>query len=190
LVADSAEFLDDLRLELTDKNGKSIAIKIPADDIRDFLAKKGKLKLKIHTPLYLDDSRVNGVDCTDDALSMPFTSRNPDDDARNGLWDIEIDVDSGTIIGWPQGTTADVHYKVCDEGTYTLVKDDGSTQEYQDYVPDFLAIGDYGYGDYIIFSVDESGKILPIKINPEPEGLLEWSKQAVIDFFNKQEVEE
>jgi len=36
-------------------------------------------------------------------------------------WKPLIDVSNGQIVNWRKGTTADVHYKVCDDGVYCLL---------------------------------------------------------------------
>lgn len=103
---------------------------------------------------YWEDAEVNGVEDTDGSL-MPFR--------RGDLWCPTIRLSDGAIMGWPEGTTALVHYKVCDQGDYWLLDhDQNRIAKYQgDYVPDkFLCHGDEGYGDYIIFNVAEDGKII------------------------------
>ncbi len=100
---------------------------------------------------YWEDATVNGVSDDDGAL-IPFRS--------GDAWCPRIDIDAGTIEDWPAGTTADVHYKVCDAGVYTILADDGATLARKDgYVPSILSPGGDGYGDYIIMSIDEAGKI-------------------------------
>lgn len=112
---------------------------------------------------YWNDSEVNGEDdldmyeCPDEKPKMPFAEQD-----KNGEWRWRplIDVDNGTIVGWPKGTTASVHYKVCDEGIYTLLdKNQKIVERVESYVPDCLAPLDSGWGDYIIMSIDEDGKI-------------------------------
>ena len=102
---------------------------------------------------YWEDADVNGVEDTDGSL-IPF---------REGdSWKPSINLDQGKIIGWPQGTTANIHYKVCDDGDYWLADADGTKRMKWrgDYVPnDFLCVGESGYGDYIIMTILEDGKI-------------------------------
>ena len=101
---------------------------------------------------YWEDATVNGVEDTDGQL-IP---------CRDGdLWNPEIDFQTGHINGWPEGTTADIHYKVCDGGQYWLIDKIGRRVKYtSDYVPNGVCcMGDNGYGDYIILSVDDHGKI-------------------------------
>lgn len=102
---------------------------------------------------YWEDSVVNG-DADESGSLMPF---------RDGLlWCPVIRLSDGLVIDWPQGTTAEVHYKVCDQGEYWL--QNSARQRIAKwggyYVPnDFLCHGDEGYGDYIIFNVDSEGFI-------------------------------
>ena len=77
---------------------------------------------------------------------------------------------------WPQGTVAEIHYKVCDQGEYWLADSTGVKVAKRKgyYVPDdLLCVGDRGYGDYIIFNVGADGMIAgwtPPKIDPS-----EWT---------------
>jgi hypothetical protein len=78
-------------------------------------------------------------------------------------WSPIIDLDSGKIVNWDEGTVADIHYKVCDEGEYWLADaNKNKILKYAgDYVPDsLLCIGDRGYGDYIIMKINEKGLII------------------------------
>jgi hypothetical protein len=107
---------------------------------------------------YWEDATVNGEEDTDGSL-IPF---------RNGnYWCPIIDITSGTIVNWPKETTADIHYKVCDDGEYWLANADGTrTHKWiGNYVPDkFLCPISSGYGDYIKLKVSEYGKIAGWKL--------------------------
>ena len=99
---------------------------------------------------YWEDAEVNGVEDTDGTL-MP---------CRDGeLWCPQINVDTGVIVNWEQGKTAKVHFKVCDSGSYSLQNEYGNNilMIEDDYVPNKLIPGEYG--DYIIMTIDENGKI-------------------------------
>ena len=75
-------------------------------------------------------------------------------------WRPMIDIKEGVIINWRKGTTAHAFYKVCDDGTYSLLDADKKVlYEVDSYVPDCLAIEDEGFGDYIDMVIDEDGKI-------------------------------
>ena len=102
---------------------------------------------------YWEDATINGIE-DDNGTLIPF--REVDS------WKPSIDLHRGKVIGWPEGTTADIHYKVCDDGDYWLADADGTKRMKWrgDYVPDsLLCVGDRGYGDYIIFTVMEDGSI-------------------------------
>lgn len=100
---------------------------------------------------YWEDAKVNGVPDEDGTL-IPFRS--------GDAWCPLIDIDTGTVIDWPAGTTADLHYKVCDEGIYTLIGDDGAEiTSKEGYVPAIMSPGGRGYGDYIIMTIGADGKI-------------------------------
>jgi hypothetical protein len=100
---------------------------------------------------YWEDTEVNGIEDETGEL-IP---------CRNGeYWEPIIDVDTGIIINWPKGIKANVHYKCCDDGTYTLLDSDKSQIIAKEgYVPDCLCPEEAGYGDYIIMSIDENGHI-------------------------------
>lgn len=102
---------------------------------------------------YWEDSTVNGVEDADGEL-IPF---------RYGKrWKPCIRLADGYVMDWPAGTTADVHYKVCDDGLYRLCDANLAplTEWLDNYVPDrFLCHGGTGYGDYIIFKVGGDGFI-------------------------------
>jgi len=102
---------------------------------------------------YWEDAIINGQEDNDGDL-IP---------CRNGdSWEPLIDLLTGQIVGWPQGTLADIHYKVCDAGEYWLSNAEGRLL-YKwggHYVPsDLLAWERDGYGDYIILTVNKSGII-------------------------------
>lgn len=102
---------------------------------------------------YWEDAAVNG---TDDAAGTLMPMRKGD------TWAPVIRLADGAVIDWPQGTAADVHYKVCDAGEYWLLDDERRrvAKWAGFYVPnDFLCHGDEGYGDYIIFKIGPDGMI-------------------------------
>lgn len=101
---------------------------------------------------YWEDATVNGVE-DEDGSRIP---------GRDGdLWRVKIELATGRVVDWPAGTTADIHYKVCDAGEYWLLDADGNkTAHREGYVPGtFLCHGDNGYGDYIILKIDGDGQI-------------------------------
>lgn len=98
-------------------------------------------------PRYWEDATINGVEDTDGDL-VPF---------RTGdALIFTIDLETGTVINWPEGTTANMYYKVCDAGVYSLIDEaHGVVCQKDGYVP--AMIGEYG--DYIKLEIDEDGKI-------------------------------
>lgn len=79
--------------------------------------------------------------------------------------EIIIDLENGKVLNWPKGFCLNTHYKVCDDGEYVFLDKNMNevvniTEEYdQYYVPDFLAIEDSGYGDYVCINIDGDGNI-------------------------------
>ena len=104
-------------------------------------------------PRYWEDATVNGVTDTEDGQLIPFKD--------GDVWKLHIALSDGRVLGWPVGTTAEVHYKVCDDGQYWLEDADGNCAKWTgDYVPDdLLAIEESGYGDYIIMKISAEGMI-------------------------------
>jgi hypothetical protein len=100
---------------------------------------------------YYEDATINGVEDTEGDLT-------PCKEGEN--WCPIIEIETGIIKNWEQGKTADVHFKVCDDGNYYLLdKNEEVVLEKDGYVPDCLAINSNGYGDYIIMKIDENGII-------------------------------
>lgn len=83
-------------------------------------------------------------------------------------WQPLIDVSTGKILNWNQGTIADVHYKICDDGVYSLLdKDKKEIIKVESYVPKLLDPYRDGYGDYIIFEIDSEGHIIDWEFNQD-----------------------
>ena len=118
------------------------------------IEKEVELKtLNIHAGVrYWEDSDVNGLE---DAEGELIPCRVGD------LWQPIIDIDSGIITNWKQGTTAKLHYKVCDQCGWELLDEKGNVvlSEEDGYVPKTICPSDSGYGDYIIMNIDGNGKI-------------------------------
>jgi len=75
-------------------------------------------------------------------------------------WKPLINLETGQIVNWTKGIKADIHYKVCDDGLYTLVdKDKQKIKEIEGYVPNIMCPKGTGYGDYIIMDINEDGFI-------------------------------
>ena len=102
---------------------------------------------------YWEDSTVNGVEDTEDGDLIPCK--------EGGLWKPLIDMKTGIIENWEQGKRASVHYKVCDEGVYSLLEEftNELAVKVDGYVPSIMSPGGSGFGDYIIMDINEDGLI-------------------------------
>jgi hypothetical protein len=109
---------------------------------------------------YWEDAEVNG-EADNEGDFIPCK--------RGEMWCPVIDLDRGKIINWEQGKSADIHYKVCDAGTYELYDEMGKlfVKRENCYVPRILCPKQNGYGDYIIMKVDENGFIANFKADIE-----------------------
>ena len=120
---------------------------------------KSATTLKVSASVrYWEDAFVNGQEDLEGAL-VPCRDGN--------CWCPLIDIRTGKILNWESGKTADVHYKVCDEGSYHLLNAQGNViaEIIEDYVPDILCPKEEGYGDYIIMDIDENGVVQDWKID-------------------------
>lgn len=110
---------------------------------------------------YWEDATVNGVEDENGDL-IPCKV--------GDTWKPIIDLETGLITNWEKGKEANIHYKVCDAGEYWLQDEKGEkiVKATGYYVPEFLAIDDSGYGDYIIMKVDKEGKINNWLFDSEP----------------------
>ena len=86
---------------------------------------------------------------------------------QGDTWTAEVEVDTGKVVGWPQGKSGALHMKVCDEGTYTLL--DGKGQAIakieQNYAPNKAVPG--CYGDYVELDINEHGVVTNWYKNPD-----------------------
>ena len=123
-------------------------MKVQAQITQDFEVVAIRISAQVR---YWEDGRVGGSDDVDGTL-IPL---------RNGdCWEPSIDLDTGRIRNWPSGVKADVHYKVCDAGVYTLLDAAGKALATRDgYVPELLSPGCSGCGDYIIMDIGPDGVI-------------------------------
>lgn len=102
---------------------------------------------------YWEDAIVNGEQEPERETKIPFR--------RGDLWCPKIEIDTGIIIGWPKGTTAEIHYKVCDQFSCDVFDDEDNVvlKLQEDYVPRFMCPSENGYGDYIKMTINAEGKI-------------------------------
>lgn len=78
-----------------------------------------------------------------------------------------IELATGRIVNWRKGTTADIHYKVCDDGLYQLLSEDCKTvvAEVAGYVIDMMCPEGEGFGDYVMMKVDDNGMIAKWRVS-------------------------
>ena len=108
---------------------------------------------------YWEDATVNG-ERDDDGSRIPCRTPAYDRKKRRDVWCPTIELDTGKILNWPEGTTAAIHYKVCDDGDYALLDADfGMVRSIDGYVPDIMCPGGPGYGDYVIMHIGADGVI-------------------------------
>lgn len=124
---------------------------------------------------YWEDGTVNGVEDGDGTPNMPCAVKGE----KGYRWMPIIDIETGQIRNWREGTTAEIHYKVCDEFECRIFDEKGGVRclikDYEGYVPKFMCPKDRGYGDYIIMDVNEYGYIQ------------DWDKEEVLKFIENQE---
>ena len=124
---------------------------------------------------YWEEGTVNGVEDGDDTPNMPCAVKGD----KGYRWMPIIDIETGQIRNWREGTTAEIHYKVCDEFECRIIDEKGGRRclikDYEGYVPEFMCPKESGYGDYIIMDIDENGYIQ------------DWDKEAVLEFIENEE---
>ncbi|MDR2139564.1 MAG: hypothetical protein LBP50_08455 [Tannerella sp.] len=118
--------------------------------------------LKIDIPVRYEEDMLNDfplrVKAEDLDTSMCERWQHYNDYDR---WQASIDLDSWTIIDWPEGKTGEFYMKVCDEGFYTLLDGSGAVvlSIEEDYAPNGLIPPNDGFGDYVWLKIDGTGKI-------------------------------
>jgi hypothetical protein len=111
---------------------------------------------------YYEDATVCGVQDNEHNPKIPCYCK------EQNSWRPLINLHSGQIQNWVKGAYADVHYKVCDAGTYKLLDENYNLIKAIDgYVPQILCPSENGYGDYVIMHIDENGFIKNFKVQLE-----------------------
>lgn len=108
-----------------------------------------------------NDHNVNYISDDEENPKMPFMEvENDKYGHKKFYWTPIIDLENGVIIDWPKGVKVHVFYKVCDDFRCNISdENDNEVLHYEGYVPDFMAIEEEGYGDYIDMIIDENGCI-------------------------------
>lgn len=113
---------------------------------------------------YWEDATINGVDDINGNLTP----------CRKGdMWSPHIDIEKGKILNWTEGVEAEIHFKVCDQCSFTITDEENEIvfNQKDDYVPTILCPKERGYGDYIIMDIDADGWIK------------QWNKNDLLELF-------
>ena len=104
-------------------------------------------------PLYWTSAKINGVEDTENGDNVPCKV--------GECWCPIIDIDTGQILNWKKGVTANIDYKISDNFNYNICDDNDEiiVSGEDTYVPDTFSITDSGYGDYFHIYVNENGII-------------------------------
>ena len=107
------------------------------------------------------NARNNYISDDEENPKMPFMEVEYDNYGHKSFyWQPTIDIENGVIINWPKGVKARIFYKVCDDFICTISdENDNEVLQYNGYVPNFMALEDEGFGDYIDMVVDGNGTI-------------------------------
>ena len=116
---------------------------------------------------YWEDTEINGIEDNANEPQIQFVNEVETVDGTKKYWQPIIDLDKGQVEGWNTGTSALVHYKVCDDGHYELLNANREVIATADdwrggsYVPPVLDCSEdkYSFGDYIILPIDREGFI-------------------------------
>lgn len=157
-------------------------MKLTINKPTDFEAKYLKVDAGVR---YWEDAEVNGIgdtNCeeTNNSPAMPCAEFIGEQyrilHGENWRWRPLIDIETGKIVNWKQGTTANIHYKVCDDFVCDILgADEDVIESYSGYVPSVMCPADEGYGDYIIMNINENGFI---------QG---WNKQLILKLIKQEE---
>lgn len=113
------------------------------------------MKTKIMVPKIIDIRYIKvelHIRYEDEDIPYDFPLRKGD------MWNATINLDTQTILDWPQGQSGTLEMKVCDEGGYRLFDENmEEVAELYDYVPHGVIPG--SSGDYVKLVIDENGKI-------------------------------
>lgn len=136
-------------------------MKITINEPTDFEAKFLKVDAGVR---YWEDAEVNGRSDNENPPTIPCAefvdNKNHILIGQNYRWRPLIDIDTGQIVNWKKGTTANIHYKVCDDFQCDILDADMVVIEsYSGYVPKVMCPADDGFGDYIFMDVDKNGFI-------------------------------
>ena len=86
------------------------------------------------------------------------------DDQHDWYWCLNIDFETGRIENWKKDFCINTFFKVCDDGHYQIIGDNDNILWDSDivncyYVPKFLEINSFNYGDNIYITINGDGVI-------------------------------
>ena len=145
-IAQALGMLPESFFETNTNQGKNMEIEVTTKVKKQVRYLKAECGVR-----YWEDARVNGVEDTEGTL-IP---------CREGdAWSPVIDLQTGKIENWPEGTVASIHYKVCDDGAYELRDPDGEViKRITGYVIKMMCPEGNGYGDYVVMEINGDGTI-------------------------------
>lgn len=126
-------------------------------------------------PIGWDDATVNGVVDDEKNPKIPCVETN-----NHGykVWNIYIDIKNGQVLNWIKGVTAKIYYKIVDMGVYTAYNNlMCEVYKREGYVPEIFDFadedGNYGYGDYMGFTISKDGHIIEWPTGEELEEFID-----------------
>jgi hypothetical protein len=123
---------------------------------------------------YWEDAEINGErDVDGSRIPCREGTAADNDHLDGGDWCPTIELATGKIEGWPEGTVANLHYKVCDDGEYELLDAERCVvATKRGYVPRIMCPGDEPDGDYVVMSIGPDGVISDWRVD-----LSAWEKR-------------
>ena len=131
---------------------------VDSDEIESTDVRKSIRYVKaVIEPISFETSYVNGKKDSNKNTKMPGIYENEDGKKLS----IEIDLETGKVINWPNGTYAQMSYKVGDYGEYTMYdKDWKRLCVYEGYVPELFQLEEKEKnGDWFSIKIGKDGKI-------------------------------
>lgn len=124
------------------------------------------IRVNAYIPFW-EDAYVNGVADDNDSPTIPCAS------SCNCYWQPLIEIETGQVLNWQKGVSAETNYKVRDRFKCDFLDEKNETvKSFRGYVPEFMYPGKNGWEDYIMLNINEEGYIE------------RWDKNLVEEFLN------
>lgn len=121
------------------------------------------MKVTVNRPTEIEIDKIRmclAVRYGEEDIPNDFPGRDGD------MLELVVNLETGVIDDWPAGRSFDVYMKVCDQGSYYLMRGDKEVARLEEeYVPNGVVPGEYG--DYVELAIDESGRITNWPKNPD-----------------------